>query len=205
MDAAARTHSTSKYPPSPSGEYPWEGQVSNDRLLFARLIAPLEERMMRTIWRIVRHPEAAEDTLQDVMAILWRKLHRIERHPNPEALVLRICHNAAYDTLRKHVRNREKSGLASTDGVGSPAGSDDAGEAQQRRRVDEVLEAISGLPRKQALALLMRTVQDQPYDEIALVLGCSPITARIHVSKGRANLSRRLAHLLPGAAKETGS
>ncbi len=203
MDAAARSHRNSVCASAPPPrESSWEGEVKSDRLLFARLIVPLEERMMRTIWRIVRHPEAAEDTLQEVMAILWSKLHRIVRHPNPQALVLKICHNAAYDTLRKHMRNREKTGLTATAEAKSLAGADETGEPRGRHMEDEVLQAIGGLPRKQALALLMRVVQDQPYDEIAMMLGCSPVTARIHVSKGRANLCRRLAHLLPGPAKE---
>ncbi len=37
------------------------------------LIRPLESVMMRSIWRIVRQREAAEDALQDALAVVWRK------------------------------------------------------------------------------------------------------------------------------------
>ncbi|NTU51536.1 MAG: hypothetical protein HGA94_03750, partial [Candidatus Aminicenantes bacterium] len=49
----------------------------------------MEPRLMRTIWRIVRQKEAAEDALQDALAAIWKKRDAVARHPNPQALILR--------------------------------------------------------------------------------------------------------------------
>ena len=68
------------------------------------LIRPLESVMMRSIWRIVRQREAAEDALQDALAVIWRKRRLVARHPNPRALVLKISIDAAYDAVRKSRR-----------------------------------------------------------------------------------------------------
>ena len=76
-------------------------------------------------------------------------------------------------------------------------------ESTQREK--DILAAIGRLPRNQAIAVLMRLLQDQPYSDIALVLGCSEVTARIHVSKARAKLSLWLAHLLPRRERENES
>ena len=170
--------------------------------LFSTLVEPLENRMMRTIWRIVRHPEAAEDTLQEVMALLWKRMPRIARHPNPHALILKICMNAAYDTLRRHMRSRERLGLSDI-GTESTLQGADSGDPPDRTRENEILRAMGRLPRKQALAVLLRVIQDLPYGEIAQILGCKEVTARIHVSKGRAALRIRLRHLLPRTPGET--
>jgi len=67
---------------------------------------------------------------------------------------------------------------------------------------DEILKAIGRLPKKQAVAVLMRIVQDQPFDVIGQTLDCSEITARIHVSRGRARLSQWLSHLHSTPLKE---
>lgn len=75
-----------------------------DEALYDQLIAPMESRMMRTIWRVVRQSEIAEDTLQDALTIIWRKRDRVRRHPNPQALILKICLNCAHDSLRKRER-----------------------------------------------------------------------------------------------------
>jgi DNA-directed RNA polymerase specialized sigma24 family protein len=65
-------------------------QVTNDRAIYDELIAPMESRMIRSIWRAVRHSDLAEDTLQDALSIIWKKRFQIRLHPNPPALILRI-------------------------------------------------------------------------------------------------------------------
>ena len=172
--------------------------VKKEKISYERLIQPIESQMMRSIWRIVRNQEAAEDTLQDSLTIIWRKLSRIYKHPNPHALILKICINSAYDTLRKQRRHihQNKRQTLSQPGAVIP-------EALEKKNIEfEILDAIQQLPRKQALATLMRIVQDQPYDSIAQVLGCSEVTARIHVSKARERLSQRLSYLIPTSSTE---
>jgi RNA polymerase sigma factor (sigma-70 family) len=183
-------------------EYLVEFPVPDDRTFYEELIAPIESQMMRSIWRVVRHPELAEDALQDALAIIWRKRDLIRRHPNPRALVLKICLNAACDSLRKRNRflPRQTDSLsAQGQDISDPS---DVGRQERKRLEGEVLKAIARLPKKQAAAVLMRIVQDQPYDAIAKALGCSEVTVRIQVSKGRARLSRWLSHLRPGSPKE---
>ncbi len=50
---------------------------------YSKLVRPMESRMMRSIWRIVRQREAAEDALQDALAVIWKKRDAVARHPNP--------------------------------------------------------------------------------------------------------------------------
>jgi DNA-directed RNA polymerase specialized sigma24 family protein len=68
-----------------------------------------------------------------------------------------------------------------------------------------VLGAISRLPPKSAVAVMMRVLEEQPYPVIAEALGCAETTARIHVMRGRARLCRMLAHLAPRQRDEGGA
>ena len=45
--------------------------------LYQRIIQPLEEQMIRSIWRIVRNADDADDVLQDALAVIWKRLDRI--------------------------------------------------------------------------------------------------------------------------------
>jgi len=175
----------------------------NDNVrLYEELIAPMESRMMRSIWRVVRSSELAEDVLQDALTIIWKKFGKLRRHPNPQALILKICLNAACDALRKRKRRlREKQISVLSD---RPALSDPGAMRTlvAKEMENEVLQAIGRLPRKQAVAVLMRVMHEESFDVIAHALGCSEVTARIHVSKGRARLQQWLAHLNPSAGKE---
>jgi len=179
-----------------------EISVPDDKTFYEDLIAPIEFQMMRSIWRVVRQAELAEDALQDALAIIWQKRELIRRHPNPRALILKICLNSACDMLRK--RKRRMPHDASLISLESSDVLDEADRdgLERRQLEEEVLKAIGRLPKKQAAAVLMRIVQDQPYDVIAQALGCSEVTARIHVSRGRARLSRWLSHLRPSSPKE---
>lgn len=179
-----------------------ESLVEDEKTIYEQLIAPIESRMMRTIWRVVRHPEMAEDTLQNALTIIWRRLKRIRRHPNPQALILKICLNAAYDSLRKQKRNFQQKDTSLLDEFPGLSNATVPFALERKRIEDEILKSISRLPRKQAMAVLMRIVQDQPYDVIAQTLGCSEITARIQVSRGRAKLSQWLSHLHTSIFKE---
>ena len=179
-----------------------EVRVEDGEAIYEQLIAPLESRMMRSIWRVVRSPDLAEDTLQDALTVIWKKLHIVRSHPNPEALILKICLNAAFDSLRKQTRSqRHEEFSILRDTPESPERG--ALSALSAKEVEaEVLRAIGRLPRKQALAVLMRVVQEEPFEVVASALGCSEVTARIQVSKGRARLQKWLAHLNPSAGKE---
>ncbi len=184
-------------------EHQQEFIVIDEKRVYELLIAPVESQMIRTIWRVVRHPQLAEDTLQEALTTIWKKHSRIRRHPNPQALILKICLNAAYDSLRKQSwtqKNRisslfKKVPLSAEDTVSQ--------DLERKETKNEIHNAISQLPRKQAVAVLMRVVQDLPYETIAQTMGCSEITVRIHVSRGRKRLSQRLSHLLSTPSKET--
>jgi len=169
--------------------------MENEKAVFDELIGPLENQMMRTIWRLVRNGPLAEDTLQDALLIIWRNRNRIRQHPNPAACILRICRNCACDSLRNRQRQSRLQNtvrfLPSAKNP-RPIGSR---ELEQKEVMTEVLNAMGCLPGNQAIAVLMRIVEEQSYEVIAKSIGCSEITARIHFSRGRKSLLRRLAHL----------
>jgi len=176
---------------------PIEGPMDRGEFDYAVYIKPMESRIMRSIWRIVRQREAAEDALQDALAVIWKKRREVAHHPNPEAVILRIAVGAAYDTVRKMRRRlrREIPGLPDQAGNGSTAPL--SREIEERALRTCILAAIGRLPKRQATAVLLRIVEERPYEEIARSMGCSTTTARIHVMRGRAALSRSLAHLRP--------
>ena len=169
---------------------------------YERLIKPIEDQMIRTIWRIVRDSDDADDALQEALATVWKRLERIRSHPNPHAVILRICVNAAYDLLRRKIRERrrrELHAIADSRADTKPSARD---VLSHEERETEIFDAIARLSRNQAQAVLMRLVQGQCYSDIAQALGCSEATARIHVTRGRARLRKLLSHLAPHPLKE---
>jgi RNA polymerase sigma-70 factor (ECF subfamily) len=162
------------------------------------LVRPIEDRMMRSIWRIVRERDAAEDALQDALALIWKKRDVVARHPKPEALILRIAVSAAYDAVRKSRRRlrHEIPGLPDerVDDTAPLVGK----EIEDRDLRAAIIGAIGRLPKRQATAVLLHVVEEQSYEDIARTLGCSESTVRVNVMRGRERLARHLARELPG-------
>ena len=163
--------------------------------LYERLISPIEKRMIGIVARIVRDPEDAADVFQEVLALIWAKLDRIDRHPNPHAYIIRICITRSYDALRKRARRRRREiRLESIQAKIWPARS--LGYIKEEGgRVTAIREAIAMLPPNQGQAVLLRIMEDSPYHVIAGILGCSEATARSHFSKGKARLVKLLGEL----------
>jgi len=185
-------------------DHPGADSVSGDDAFYDMYLAPLETRMLRTVFRITRDPDRARDALQDAMARVWTQRDRVRAHPKPEALVLRISIHAAIDVLRRERRRRRAE-----DPAGSPAwrASPPAGPAVAAERSEVralVLDAVARLPEKQAAAVTLRVLEEQPYEAIAAALGCAEPTARVHVLRGREKLKRLLQVLAPAARKNGG-
>lgn len=168
-----------------------------DDVFYDAYLAPLEDRMLRTAWRITRDPERARDALQDALARLWRHRERVRAHANPQALVLHVCIQAALDVLRRERRWWRLEGGLMPREVKAGGEVDPAALAERRELHGLVVRAIAHLPEKQAAAVTLRLLEDQPYRAIAAALGCDEATARVHALRGRQKLARLLAGFLP--------
>lgn len=175
----------------------------NDRQReYERLIAPIEDRMMRAVWRISRDPNDAEDALQEALLTVWKRWDRIRAHPNPHALILHICINAAHDMLRRKVRQGKwLEAVAVTEDIPDSSASviQNISVAEQDA---QVLRAIVLLPKNQARAILMHAVEEIPYGDIAVALDCREVTVRKHVARARTRLRTLLSNLIPAVHKE---
>lgn len=160
-----------------------EADVPDRETEFEALVFRHRDRMIRTAWRVVRDADLAEEALQEALGTLWTKLADLRVHPNPEAFVLRVCLDAAYDRLRERFRTRRRN-VPEEDAGADPAG------VEERAEVREVLDAIRRLDRRQATAILMHAVEGEPYRAVAAALGCGEATARVHVQRAREKLRR---------------
>jgi RNA polymerase sigma-70 factor (ECF subfamily) len=160
---------------------------------YERLIAPIEDRMMRAVWRVSRDTGDAEDAFQEALLTVWKRWDRIQTHPNPQALVLHICVHAAHDVLRLKVRRGkwlEAAAIPEDIPDSSASAIQDISGAEENA---QVLRAIGRLSKNQARAILMHVVEEIPYGDIALAMDCREATVRKHVARARARLRTLLA------------
>jgi RNA polymerase sigma factor (sigma-70 family) len=171
---------------------------------YEQIIRPIEHQMMLSVWRITQNAEDADDAFQEAMTQVWQRLPRIRTHPNPRALVLRICTNVACDVLRRKTRRGKHEQTLDTSEIDA-SNPDMAALILRNERREQIKIAIARLPEQQATAVTMRFLLYCPYEEIAQSLGCAEATARVHVTRGLSRLRELLAHLNPTPALENQS
>ncbi len=65
---------------------------------------------------------------------------------------------------------------------------------------EDLAQALEALPAMQRRAVELRVLRDQGYHQVAQDLGCTPVAARIRVSRGLATMRSKLTHLMSGRA-----
>jgi DNA-directed RNA polymerase specialized sigma24 family protein len=102
----------------------------------------LEGRMLRTVRRVVRDPDLAQDAVQDAVVRLWQHRTRSVAIQPREALVLRVCLHAAIDAVRRAERGGGDGRCGSGDRPGA-AGRGPCEALEQREQYEVVVRAIA--------------------------------------------------------------
>ena len=178
--------------------------VIRDDKFYDEVIRPMEKSMIACIWKITQKHEDAQDAMQEALRTIWRKRKKVAKHPRPEALILKICRAKAIDGLRRSIRRTQHELPIFPE----PEISCDAAFSVAPHKIlhgqdvfARVRRIVGSLPRQQAQAVLMRLIENRPYADIALDMGCSEATVRSHVRRGRARLRKALRHVDGVAAR----
>jgi RNA polymerase sigma factor (sigma-70 family) len=139
---------------------------------------------------VVRDDDDARDALQSAMLSAWRAIGRRGEAP-VRPWLFRIARNEAISVLR-----RRRPAAELSDALG--AGTDVHATAAGRFELARLLGDLETLPRRQREALLLRTLGDTGYDEIARRQETSRQAVRQSVATARRTLRRgRLAGIVP--------
>ena len=128
--------------------------------------------------RLTRSPTEAEDLVQDTFVKAYRFQDRFEAGTNLRAWLYKIATNVANTELSRGTSEiplvgEDEFHLAGDPGVEVLV--------EQRISVEQVAAAVTELPHKQRIALVMRKYQGFEYGEIARVLEISEGAARANV------------------------
>jgi RNA polymerase sigma-70 factor, ECF subfamily len=166
-----------------------------DREALGFIYARYADNIYGYVRSIVHDPHAAEDVTQQVFAKLIRVIGKYEEREVPFfAWMLRVARNLAVDHLRHQRLVPVEEIRATDDGSGDPAGA---------RRMGELREALSQLPKDQCEVLVLRHFAGLSPVEIAARTGRSEGSVHGLHHRGRRTLKAELVSR--GAAPATTS
>ncbi|MBX3045853.1 MAG: RNA polymerase sigma factor [Anaerolineales bacterium] len=145
---------------------------------FESLVDAHSGELFGYLWRLLGDEAEAEDCLQDTYLRAYKAYERATAD-NLRAWLYKIATNTARTRLQRNGRRDHRQ----TELHEQLASGEARVEAQVQQRISlaAVRAAVSGLPRQQQAALLLRKYQGLEYAEVAAALGCSEPAARAHV------------------------
>jgi len=170
----------------------------------ARLYAP---RLFRFALRLTGRREDAEDLVQETLLRSLPALRRFEGRARLSTYLIRALGNLWKNRLRARQRSRlvEWFRAAQTnpgrpeEGEAEFVPADDAPSPLERLeaadRAERVREAVSRLEPNRRLTLLLREVEELPYEEIAEMTGVPVGTVRSRLARAREDLRNLVGEL----------
>jgi RNA polymerase sigma-70 factor, ECF subfamily len=126
----------------------------------------------------------AEDIAQEAFVVTYQRWARIRDYDKPGAYVRRVAANMAVSQRRRLGAEGRAMGRLAVRARLTVPGIDLPDPSFWR--------AVRTLPRRQAQVLALYYLEDRPADEIGTILGCSAVTVRVHLHRGRLALEELL-------------
>lgn len=156
--------------------------TAGDERAFSILYDRYHRRLFRYCLSILQSEADADDAVQSTFTAALEALQRNRRHAPVRPWVYRIAHNEAISLIRR----RSAANALSADLGQRLAWVED--RAQDRERLEALLEDLQELPERPRGAILMRELGGLSHEEIALALGTSVSGAKQAIFQGRSAL-----------------
>jgi RNA polymerase sigma factor (sigma-70 family) len=161
-------------------------------------VEPMIPALRRYARGLLRDSVAADDLVQDCLErVISHWVGR--RNDNARTWVFTILHNLAVNRLRQTSRRGQHVGL---EDIGENALSQRPTQEDRLAKAD-IMAAVQQLPEEQRSVLLLISVEDMSYAQVAEVLAIPLGTVMSRLSRGRERLRQLLENPVSGARPAT--
>lgn len=165
-----------------------------DRDAFRALYEAYKDKVYSIALYFFHGDEAvASDVTQQVFLKLLNGITQFRGDAGFSTWLYRLVVNACMDEARRGRPRKLLANSAVVDALAEPGSQENDFAHQQRAR--SVQAALSALPAKFRLPMLLRYFEDLSYEEIALAMNCSMGTVASRLNRGHKMLARKLESL----------
>ena len=170
--------------------------AAGDEASFARLVDRYQRAVFSTTRRYLGSSPDVEDLAQDVFASVWQNARRFEGRSKFSTWLYRIVVNRCLKHRRKHHVALESLDEPNAEApVPEPLTVEFNQRLEQERKSRIVNQAISELPERQRLALILTRFEGKSYEEAGEIMGVSLSAIESLILRAKENLAKRLEPL----------
>ncbi len=169
-----------------------ERAKAGDTAAFEQLVISCQRKVISTAWRMLGNEEDARDAAQEVFLRAYKYLDSFKLDQDFAGWLYRIAINVCRDHMRKRSRYHHldsfeaERDMGNLDSMASSENVEAAAIKSQERAL--VMEALNTLSKKERAALVLRDLEGLTTEEVARILGSSPVTVRSQVASARAKI-----------------
>ncbi len=166
-----------------------------DEQAFEQLVRKYQQTVFNLVYHNIGYRADVEDIAQKVFSKIYFSLPKFDNKRPFFPWLYRIAINQCYDELRRARRRKVRSftelSLEDADAIerlmnqseATPVVADDSQEMHAL-----LYKMLDQLPEQQRSAIVLRDLEDVPYEKMAEIMGCSEQAARLKVFRARARL-----------------
>ena len=166
-----------------------------DEKAFEQLMAKYEKAVFNTIYRYIGNTEDVEDLAQEIFIKIWKNAKKFKGRSKFSTWLYRIAVNHCLD-YRKKNRQRAVSLDQMTDKDIIPEALQVSADRDQETRVAIVRKALSELPDRQRIALVLAQYEGLSYKEIAETMKVTVSSVESLIFRARKALKAKLSELV---------
>jgi len=179
-----------------------EATKRGDEAAFAEIVGRYRNPITNYLYRFLNDYEEAVDLAQETFVRVYFAIERYHTEYAFSTYIYRIATNLAISEIRKRKRRK----LLSLTGLFQNEGEEqtefqppDERPLQDKDLIDDeqsrvIAKAISTLPEKYRLPIVLRDIEGKSYDEVASILQLGLGTTKSRISRARALLKEKLKH-----------
>ena len=181
-----------------------DATLAGESAAFGKLVTQYQDRLVHALHHLVGSAEDARDVAQDAFVQAFVKLETFRGRSAFYTWLYRIAFNLAMSHRR---RQRPIASIDQMkDSIGSePMDSDGSPDRHlmQQERVAQVHAALAQLSDEHCAVLVLREMENQPYDAIAEILELPVGTVRSRLHRARIQMRDELTEILSREMEET--
>lgn len=174
-----------------------------DESAFEELVRKYQQTLFNLIFHNMGRRGDAEDIAQKVFSKVYFSLPKFDVNRPFFPWLYRIVVNQCYDEMRRAKRRRSVTfselNLQDSENIENLIRHEDVLDTpeEERKELHELLyRMLDRLPEKQRNALVLRDLEEVPYEEMAEMLGCTEQAARLKVFRARTHLKEMMLKAL---------
>lgn len=181
--------------------------LPGDTRAFEQLVAQYQRRVYAITYRLMGNRQDAEDLAQEVFLKIYRNIGSLDDPAMLTAWINRVTTNACLDALTKQRRRPQTIPIAPVDpefdeephyaDPHSPSPEEESLRREIRRCLERTLTEMEPNAR---VAIVLRDVEDRPYQEIADILALRLSTVKMRIHRARMAFQQLLDRICPGIA-----